>query len=98
MEDGRKCAKLVNICVDISISKMEENVKMEENISGILCFIISRKVKNAMGAQEKICAVYGEDAMTDQTCQKWFVKFHAGGFLLDSVPWLGRQLKLIAIK
>ena len=45
MEDGRKCAKLVNICVAISISKMEENVKMEENISGILCFIISRKVK-----------------------------------------------------
>ena len=57
-----------------------------------------KKGKNTMGAQEKICAVYGEDAMTDQTCQKWFVKFHAGGFLLDSVPWLGRQLKLIAIK
>ena len=25
--------------------------------------------------QEKICAVYGEGAVTDQTCQKWFVKF-----------------------
>ena len=23
----------------------------------------------------KICAVCGEGAMTDQTCQKWFVKF-----------------------
>ena len=25
--------------------------------------------------QKKICAVYGEGAVTDQTCQKWFVKF-----------------------
>ena len=59
-----------------------------------------KKDKNAteMQKKKKICAVYGEDAMTDQTCQKWFVKFHAGGFLLDSVPWVGRQLKLIAIK
>ena len=23
--------------------------------------------------------------MTDQMCQKWFVKFHAGDFLLDVV-------------
>ena len=25
--------------------------------------------------QEKICAVYGEGAMTDRMCQKWFAKF-----------------------
>ena len=45
---------------------------MEENKQhfGILCFI-SGKVKT----QKKICAVYGEGAVTDQTCQKWFVKF-----------------------
>ena len=24
---------------------------------------------------EKICAVYGEGAVTDRTCQKWFMKF-----------------------
>ena len=24
---------------------------------------------------KKICAVYGEGAVTDQMCQKWFVKF-----------------------
>ena len=27
-----------------------------------------------MRKKKKICAVYGEGAMTDQTCQKWFVK------------------------
>ena len=25
--------------------------------------------------KKKMCAVYGEGAVTDQTCQKWFVKF-----------------------
>ena len=34
-----------------------------------------KKGKNATKMQKKICAVYGEDAVTDQTCQKWFVKF-----------------------
>ena len=45
--------------------------------------------------QKKICAVYGESAVTDQMCQKWFAKFHAGDFSLHG--WVD-QLKLIAIK
>ena len=31
--------------------------------------------KNAIEMQKKICAVYGEGAVTDWTWQKWFVKF-----------------------
>ena len=34
-----------------------------------------KKGKNTTEMQEKICAVYGEDAVTDRLCQKWFVKF-----------------------
>ena len=34
--------------------------------------------------------MYGGGAVTDQTCQKWFAKFHAGDFLLDDAPWSGR--------
>ena len=30
--------------------------------------------------------VYGEGAMTDQTCQKWFAKFHTRDFSLDNAP------------
>ena len=30
--------------------------------------------------------MYGEGAVTDQMCQKWFVKFHAGDFSLDGAP------------
>ena len=27
-------------------------------------------------------------------CQKWFAKFHAGGFLLDDIPQLGRPVEV----
>ena len=46
----------------------------------------------------KIYAVYGEVAVTDQMCQKWFVKFQAGNFLLDDAPQSVDLLKLIVIK
>ena len=48
------------------------------------CFIISKKV----------CAVCGEDAVTDQICQKWFAKFRAGEFLLDDAPWSGTPVEV----
>ena len=55
-----------------------------------------KKGKNATETQ--ICAVYGEGAVTDGTCQKWFAKF-----VLEISHWMmlhsqGDQLKLIAIK
>ena len=31
--------------------------------------------KNTNETQKKICAVYGEGAVTDRRCQKWFAKF-----------------------
>ena len=34
--------------------------------------------------------MYREVAVTDWTCQKWFVKFRVGDFSLDDAPWLGR--------
>ena len=34
-----------------------------------------KKGKNLTEMQEKICAVDGEGAVTDRTCQKWFGKF-----------------------
>ena len=49
-----------------------------------------KKGKNATETQKKICAVYGESAVTDRTCQKWFAKFHAGDFSLDSASRSGR--------
>ena len=42
-----------------------------------------KKGKTATETQKRISAVCGEGAVTDQTCQKWFVKFRAGDFSLD---------------
>ena len=38
--------------------------------------------------------MYGEGAVTDRTCQKWFVKFCAGDFSLDDVPRSGRPAEV----
>ena len=46
----------------------------------------------------KVCPLYGEGAVTDETCQKWFAKFHAGGFTLDSTLWSGRVVDSNPIK
>ena len=48
-----------------------------------------KKGKNTTEMQIDICAVYGEGAANDRTCQKWFVKFHAGDFSLDDAPQSG---------
>ena len=61
----------MNFCVAILILKMEENMQH----FGVLCFIVSRKVKLQLKTQKKICAVYREGAVTKRTCQKWSVKF-----------------------
>ena len=38
--------------------------------------------------------MYREGAMTDRTCQKWFAKFHAEDFSLDSAAWSGRPVEV----
>ena len=52
-----------------------------------------KKGKNTTEIQKRICAVYGEGAVTDQRCQKWFAKFHARD-LLDCAPWSGRPVEI----
>ena len=39
-----------------------------------------KKGKNIVRTPKKIRAVYGEGAVTDRMCQKWFAKFCAGDF------------------
>ena len=53
-----------------------------------------KKSKNATETQKKIGAVYGEGSVTDQICQKWFAKFHAGEFSLDDAPRWGRPVEV----
>ena len=53
-----------------------------------------KKGKNAAETQKKMCAVYGEGAVSARTCQKWFAKFCAGDFLLDDAPQSGRPVEV----
>ena len=47
-----------------------------------------KKGKNTTETHKKICAVYGEGAVTDQMCQKWFAKFHAEDYSLFSNTYI----------
>ena len=71
---------------------------MEENTQHFWYALLFQESKNTTETQKKISPVYGEGTVTDQTCQKWFVKFHTGDFSLDNAPQSGDQLQLIAIK
>ena len=51
-------------------------------------------VKTQLKRKKKICAVYGEGAVTDRTCQKWFAKLCAGDFSLDDAPLSGRPVEV----
>ena len=73
---------------------MEENTQHFQHI--MLYYF--KKGKNATEMQKKICAVYGKGIVTDQMCQKWFAKFHAGDFSLDDAPRLGRPVEVDMIK
>ena len=73
---------------------MEENT---QHVQHIMLYYF-KKGKNATETQKKKSAMYGERAGTEQTCQKWVVKFHAGEFSLDDdAPQSGRQLKTVNV-
>ena len=80
----------MNFCVAILILKMEGK---KQHFPHIMLYYF-KKGKNATETQKKICAVYGDSAVTDRTCQKWFAKFRAGGFSLDEAAWLGRPVEV----
>ena len=67
---------------------------MLHNIFGILYFTISRKVKTQLEGKKMICVVYGEAAVIDRTCQKWFAKFCARYFSLVDAPRLDRPVEV----
>ena len=57
----KKTSKLVNFCVAILILKMEEK---KQHYQHIMLYYF-KKGKNATETHKKMCAVYGEGAVTD---------------------------------
>lgn len=67
---------------------------MEQNKQYFRCLMLFyfRKGKNATQAKKKICAVYGDDAVSERVCQNWFAKFRAGDTTCEDGERLGRPL------
>ena len=61
----------MNFCEAILILNVQEDMP---NFWCIMLYYF-KKGKNAAETQKKICVLCGEGAVTDQMCQKWFVKF-----------------------
>ena len=61
----------MNFCAAILILKMKENM---QHIWHIMLYYF-KKDKNITEVQKRICAVYGESAVTDQTCQSGLRSF-----------------------
>ena len=66
----------MNFCVAILILKTEGK---KQHFQHIMLYHF-KKGKNTTETHKKICAVYGEGAVTDQNMSK--AKFYAGDFLL----------------
>lgn len=50
------------------------------------------KGENAARAREKICAVYGEETISESAARKWFVRFRSGNFDVKDVRRSGRPI------
>ena len=62
----KNLSKLVNFCAAILILKMEEDM---QHFWHIMLYYF-KEGKNATKTQKEIFSVYGEGAVTHQTCQK----------------------------
>lgn len=49
-----------------------------------------RRGRNAVQTVKSVCSVFGDDAVSERTCQRWFAKFRSGSFDLSDEPRSGR--------
>ena len=68
---------------------MEENTHLQ-----YIMLLLFQERSKCNWTQKTICAVCVEGTVTDQMCQKWFVKFCAGDFSLDDAPRLARIVEV----
>ena len=81
----------MDFCVAILLLKIEENIHFWHTK---LYYFKKGKNTTEMQKGRNTSVQYGESTVTDWMCQKWFVKFHAGDFLLDNAPQSGRPVEV----
>lgn len=72
---------------------MKCQVDKKEHFRHLLLFEFNRGA-NAKEATQKICEVYGEDAISLRTSQNWFQRFYDGDFDLNDKIRPGRPVEL----
>lgn len=65
--------------------------EFSEKIRYVMLFYY-QKGKNAATTCRKICAVYGENAISERQTQKWFARFRSGNFDVRDAPGRGRSV------
>lgn len=65
--------------------------EISEEIRYIMLFYY-KKGKSGAKTHRKICAVYGEDALSERTVQHWFTRFRSGNFDVKDATRTGRPL------
>ena len=80
---------LVSVC--FKSYKRWKMSEISEEIRQVILFHY-RKGYNASQTCRKICAVYGEDAVTDRTVRNWFEHFRGGNVDVKDLPRSGRPL------
>ena len=84
----KKLIKIGEFCGAILMLKMEEDMQHFWHIR----LYYFKKGNNTNEMQKKnVCVVYGEGAVTDQMCQKWFVKF------IGTIDILAKQLFAVGL-
>lgn len=53
-----------------------------------------RKGKKASEAHRALCKVYGDECLTERTCQNWFKKFRSGNFSVKDDQRSGRPTEV----
>ena len=61
-------------------------------LRGVLLHYFNMK-KTAAESHRILVEVYGEHALADRTCQKWFARFKSGGFGLEDEEHPGQPTK-----
>ena len=62
-------------------------------LRGILLHYFNMK-KSATESHRILVEVYGEHALAERTCQKWFARFKSGGFCLEDQERPGQPKKI----
>ena len=68
---------------------MADSVSEKMQIRSVLLYEF-RKGTTAAGTFRSVCRVYGENSISQSSCEKWFQRFSSGDYSLTDLPRSGR--------